>query len=153
MTPALNKNNFWALSDTEVVVLGNDSKLWLWHGPFNGTQSRQQVDSSVLAFQALSDTEIFVLGGDAKLWLEYLGNNPLPRQQVDQSVATLFPPSPNGLVYAQYENNDGSDEVVSSPSSALTMVSTVQTVTTVTTEAAGVETSVGVVLEVVIVLT
>jgi hypothetical protein len=39
---------FQALSDTEVLVLGSDGKLWLEHGPFgNVPPPRQQVDGNI----------------------------------------------------------------------------------------------------------
>jgi hypothetical protein len=64
----MTNDTFEALSDSEVLVLGQDGNLWLAHGPF-GQQvppSRQQVDGSVSAFQALPDTEVLVLGSDGK---------------------------------------------------------------------------------------
>src|SRR5271167_689403 len=70
---AMTNGGFEALSDSEVLVLGQDGNLWLEHGPF-GQQVppvRQQIDGNVQAFQALSDTEVVVLGQDGNLWLEH----------------------------------------------------------------------------------
>jgi hypothetical protein len=82
---------FQWLSDSEILVLGSDNKLWLEHAPFgNVPPGRIQVDSNVYNFQAFSDSEILVLGIDGKLWLEHapFGNVPPSRVQVDANVTT-----------------------------------------------------------------
>jgi hypothetical protein len=87
---------FHWLSDSEILVLGNDGKLWLEHGPFgNIPPGRVQVDANVASFQALSDSEILVLGNDGKLWVEHapFGNVPPGRVQVDANVITNLTPS------------------------------------------------------------
>jgi hypothetical protein len=89
---AQNPNTFQALSDTEILVLGNNGNLWLEHAPFGHVPpTRQQVDANVGSFQALSYTEILVLGSDGNLWLERapFGHVPPARQQVDANV-TFF---------------------------------------------------------------
>jgi hypothetical protein len=89
-TPALYRNTFQALSDTEILVLGSNGNLWLEEAPFGKVPpARQQVDANVKAFQALSDTEVLVLGINGNLWLEqgpFLGTIPPTRQQVDANV-------------------------------------------------------------------
>ncbi|GHO90422.1 hypothetical protein KSF_004700 [Reticulibacter mediterranei] len=87
-----NVDGYQWLSDTQILVLGLDSKLWLEHAPFglgHNPPGRLQVDGNVAGFQALSDTQILVLGKDGKLWLEYgpFGHVPPNRLWVDDSVA------------------------------------------------------------------
>jgi hypothetical protein len=82
---------FQWLSDSEILVLGHDNKLWLEHAPFgNVPPGRFQVDANVVTFQAFSDNEIVVLGTDGKLWLERgpFGNVPPSRVQIDANVTT-----------------------------------------------------------------
>ena len=90
--------DFQAFSDTEVLVLGNDGKLWLEHAGTSGKfgavpPPREQVDWNVFAFQGLSDTTVLVLGTDGKLWLEHaestgkFGAVPPPREQIDVYVS------------------------------------------------------------------
>jgi len=82
---------FHWLSDSEILVLGNDGNLWLERGPFDHIPpARVHVDANVTNFQAFSDNEILALGTDGKLWLEHgpFGNVPPSRVQVDANVIT-----------------------------------------------------------------
>lgn len=89
------RNTFFGLSATEVLVLGRDGNLWLESGPWGTVPpSRQQVDGNVAAFSpTVGNDEIYVLGRDGNLWLESgpWGTVPPARKQVDAGVVAFQP--------------------------------------------------------------
>ncbi len=88
------RNTFFGLSPTEVIVLGRDGNLWLEKGPWGANPpARTQIDGDVAAFRPISDSEVYVLGHDGKLWFETGPFGPVPpaRQQVDGNVVAFEP--------------------------------------------------------------
>lgn len=96
---AINRNTFQALSDSKVLVLGSDRKLWLEHGPFGAAvpPRREQVDGNVQAFQALSGSEAFVLGTDHKFpgpvsyYSTVASTNGVPPRDVAKNLGVSIP--------------------------------------------------------------
>jgi hypothetical protein len=77
--------SFSALDVNTVLVLGQDSKLWLEHAPFGyGVPKREQIDGSVLQFSPWDAQTVLVVGSDGKLWIEYgpFGTVPPPGRQL-----------------------------------------------------------------------
>lgn len=63
--------SYIGLSAFEILVLGDDGKLWLEQGPVSPVPpDRVQVDGNVASFQFLDLNTILVKGTDNKLWLE-----------------------------------------------------------------------------------
>jgi len=64
--------NFQAIDLNNILVLGNDQKLWLEYAPFTGTPPRSPIIVSgpqISAFQAPDPNHIFVLATNEILWL------------------------------------------------------------------------------------
>jgi hypothetical protein len=101
-------NSFQALSADQILVQGNDGKLWLEHGPFGTVPpARVQIDANVQSFHALSADQILVRGNDNKLWLDHgpFGSVPPGRVQIDANVASFQALSTNQvLVKGLFDN-------------------------------------------------
>jgi hypothetical protein len=107
-SPALAARPFQALSDTQILVLGTDGKLWLEQAPFGHVPpSRVQVDGSALNFQAIDGNTVVVLGQNKNLWLEHapFGHVPPTREQIDAN-AIAFQALSTTLVGVKGDDNN-----------------------------------------------
>ena len=89
------RNTFFGLSATEVLVLDREGNLWMETAPWGASPpARTKVDGNVAAFcPTVGKDLIYVLGKDGSLWLEQgpWGTVPPPRHLVDESVAAFEP--------------------------------------------------------------
>ena len=98
---------FDAVDFSDMVVLGQDGKLWYEHGPFGSVPpNRQEIDASVNTFQILDSSDVLVLGRNGALWYEHapFGTVPPARQQVDGNVRAFQALSSTDVVVL---GNDG----------------------------------------------
>lgn len=82
--------NFQAIDINNILVLGNDRKLWLESAPFGSVPPKNRVpvvvnDTEISAFQGLDlELHVLVLGTDGNLWLEQVLGP--PRVHIDGNV-------------------------------------------------------------------